>query len=396
MPAAELPAPGTSAGGGLPGATGASLASDALGSLVAWLARVPELRHTHLVCPGGPAEVPGDRDGVAVVLPTCAADIPLSAYLELALAGALSLTVHPADGCHGDLPALADARALLGRAGREVGTDTGERRHRWSRVRTVRAVPVRSLALPRRAVIAPVIGVRRPGGRGRAATERGRLMEALTTLRLSVTDVGEVQRARVPVGDAGCGAASAGDRGSGAAAAVRDGDGVPPTASASVAVPAPTLDAVPQPAPTPAPAASAVLAAAGCTACGVCVRTCPEGALALGPLGAVEDGAESRTLLLSQAVASCSDCGACTAICPAGALTRTGSRGWDELPADAGWTELARLTTAHCRRCRAEYAPAEDDAAPGRAAGLCPVCADRRRSPFGSSLPPAAAALLAR
>lgn len=391
--------------------------SDALGPLVRWLAYVPDPVDLHLVCPTGPAGVPAARDAAAVRLPRCAVDLPVSVLLELVAAGARSLTVH--GSCHPDpsgptdpLPALSDARTLLAGAGRPLGADDGRPARRWARRRTCTVVDLDDLALPRRAVIAPVVGSRRYGARGRVGTERGRLLDVLGRLGLDPADLGRVQQDRL-TGTASTGSTGAADDG-----AVRAGAA---PAAGQVAVASPALDhpASPEPAvhepgpttdaevpaaagtgPTPpdpdrgagaaTPAASAVLTAGGCTACGTCVLTCPEGALTLAPRdGQAEppDTDGSRVLLLTQEPASCTDCGACTAICPAGALTRIGTRDWAGTAATDRVT-LATLTTRRCARCRAEYAPAADADAATRT--LCPVCTDRRRSPFGSTVPTAA------
>lgn len=384
--------------------------SDALGPLVRWLAHVPDPVDLHMVCPAGPAEVPAARDAAAVRLPCCAGDLPVSVLLELAAAGARSLTVH--GGCHPDpsgsadaLPTLSDARTLLDGAGRPLGTDDGRPARRWARRRTCTVVDQDGLSLPRRAVIVPVVGSRRYGARGRVGTERGRLLDVLGRLGLDPADLGRVQQDRLTrTGPAGAADDGAAQTGAGPAA------GQVAAASSTLDGPASPGPATHQPGSTPdaeapvatdaadgdpdlvvsAPTASAVLTAGGCTACGTCVLTCPEGALALVPRDGESSRADadgSRVLLLTQDPASCTDCGACTAICPAGALTRIGARDWAGTAA-TGRVTLATLTTRRCARCGAEYAPAADADAAART--LCPVCVDRRRSPFGSTVPTAA------
>ncbi|WP_040155477.1 4Fe-4S dicluster domain-containing protein [Mobilicoccus massiliensis] len=113
-----------------------------------------------------------------------------------------------------------------------------------------------------------------------------------------------------------------------------------------------------------------LLRASRCTACAVCVRTCPEAALTM----RIETGAG----VLEQRVDACSGCGACLESCPAEALSVRRRARWSEqlrpqvLP-------LAVVETRVCARCGAHT--------PDRGADLCEVCAYRRANPFGSILP---------
>ncbi|GIG23879.1 4Fe-4S dicluster domain-containing protein [Cellulomonas denverensis] len=317
--------------------TGAEVASDRLAPLLRWLALRPEPADLVLACCAAtgaePVTVP--HPGVVVIaLPVCAATLPVSGWLELALAGARAVSV-PA---HPGLPALDRARALLSGAPRPPGVDALApramvRRRRWGRVWRAPVLGVERLDLPRRGVIAPLSRTRRPGAYGRPVTERGRLLATLAALGL---DPGRV----------------AGPR------------SAPPPATPSepIGTASPALDVLP----------AAELVADDCTACGVCARSCPEHALAL----VVDpDGGPAR---LHQAPLSCTDCGICVAICPAGALHRAGVLA----PGDrTGTRELAVLPVTTCRRCRAAVAVSVVSGD-----GLCPVCAERRRNPFGSTL----------
>lgn len=324
---------------------GSAADPDGLGVLVRWLAWQPDPLPLHAVCPDGPDRVhaPPPRRAAVVRLPCCPRDLPASAWLELAAAGATSLVLHDPHG-DGDPPPLATARALLRSAGpdrREWCPDDegalarGPRRPRGRTLaRTRTPVETAALALPRRALLAPASRARY-GGRGRADTERGRLLEALEVL------------------------------------------GVP----ADAAVPGTPGDPV-----TTTPA-GALLDAPGCTACGTCVRGCPEGALTLVEVPGTAD------LLLRQAVAACTGCTRCVDLCPAHALAAAPADGWGGV-LDGGMRDVVRVTTRSCARCGTAFGgaatggaatggPASD--APGPA--LCPVCTFRRAHPFGSTAP---------
>lgn len=396
---------------GARGASAHEAASDAVGPLVRWLALRPDPADLHLLCPGSRA-LPGAgaRDAVVVRLDVCAGDLPLSALLELALAGGRAVTVHAHDapaphdappGSPGgrearDAPpddqpcadraaadavdrSTADAAALLRAAGRAervtaaAADDAAARRRPWRARRRPAVLGSGDLALPRRAVLLPVVGARRPGGRGRAATERTRLLDALDVL-------GPGARGAALAGAGGAGAGAPGDSAP-AAAPVTD-PGAPAPGDAASAAPAPPADPRVPTAPGAAPAA-AVLTATGCDACRVCVRACPTGALAITPRGGL--------LRLEQRVPACTDCGRCVELCPAHALTRTGRAPWHEV-LDGTVATLATVVVATCRRCRGTYAPDAGSAGPGSPAagtdpGLCPVCRFRRDHPFGSSAP---------
>lgn len=313
----------------------AQTASDLLAPLLRWLWLHPEPVDLHLVCPGWERPLPVGRHAVVVRTQTCARGLPVSGYLELVLAGAGALTLHPAAcECVGpdigpNAESLHDAARVLRAAGRTVllsedaqaaPAPSLPRRER----RALRSSPlgVAELPMPRRALLTTA-GVRsRVAAAARPASERDRLRAALAELELPAWAA------------AGLGLASE-------------------------------------------PPASAVLTVEGCTACGVCVRGCPSGALTLSQLLG-EDGASTR--VLRQDVFACTGCDRCAELCPADAMTRTGLHGWDAL-LNGAVPQLARCSTRRCGRCRGAFVPTGDG-------DLCPVCAYRRERPFGTTSAP--------
>ena len=117
------------------------------------------------------------------------------------------------------------------------------------------------------------------------------------------------------------------------------------------------------------PTSASALHADGCTACSVCVTACPSGALAL--IG------EDTTDLVHDRT-SCTSCMRCVRLCPPGALSSAGSISLRTL-SNYPQVSVETMPTAHCERCaqlfRSEGEP------------LCPTCAFRRATPFGSVLP---------
>ncbi|GAB2884347.1 4Fe-4S dicluster domain-containing protein [Nocardioides pacificus] len=306
-------------------------ASDLLAPLLRWLWLHPEPVDLHLVCPGWERSLPVGRHAVVVRTETCARGLPVSGYLELVLAGAAAVTLHPATcGCTGsDAESLHDAAGVLRAAGRTatlsedsdpVPAPSSPRRRRLA----LRSPPlgVAELPMPRRALLTTA-GVRsRVAAAARPASERDRLREALAELELPAWAAAELGLASEP--------------------------------------------------PT-----SAVLTVEGCTACGVCVRGCPTGALSLSRLLG-EDGASTR--VLRQDVFACTGCDRCVELCPEDAMTRTGLHGWDAL-LNGAVPQLARCATRRCGRCRGAFVPTGDG-------DLCPVCAYRRERPFGTTSAP--------
>jgi len=106
----------------------------------------------------------------------------------------------------------------------------------------------------------------------------------------------------------------------------------------------------------------------GCTACGVCVRTCPTRALSLGA------GSSSTELVLDPA--ACTGCGLCVGTCPEGVLGV--DQGVDLDLLDGGCVPIARVELAACPDCGQKVSPLPDGAQlrslPAELAARCPPC----------------------
>ncbi len=110
-----------------------------------------------------------------------------------------------------------------------------------------------------------------------------------------------------------------------------------------------------------------------CTACGVCARACPTGALRL-----IRDDEHDR-FELEFLSAACTGCSVCLDLCPL-ALDQGGVPFITELLARQ-WVTIASGELACCQRCGTRLAEnvLHD--------GLCPMCAFRKENPFGSRTP---------
>jgi ferredoxin len=108
-----------------------------------------------------------------------------------------------------------------------------------------------------------------------------------------------------------------------------------------------------------------------CTACGVCARICPTGALKL-------IAGDGSTYQLSFTSAACIACDTCVQLCEPVALERTLATLGEVLSSDS--VELRSGTLRACTKCGAKLA-AETGCE------LCSVCEFRRKNPFGSRLP---------
>lgn len=128
-----------------------------------------------------------------------------------------------------------------------------------------------------------------------------------------------------------------------------------------------------------------LLTAHDCRAAGQCVTACPQGALRLVH---TSEGEGQRSELRFD-VSLCNACGRCIEFCDYTALSSEGAASLNDLVSGRPVT-IATVTTRRCERCRASFSPEDEDAT------LCPVCAERRANPFGSSLPPEAIERLKR
>ncbi len=107
----------------------------------------------------------------------------------------------------------------------------------------------------------------------------------------------------------------------------------------------------------------------GCTACGVCVLACPDGALSL--VG------EGTTALVHDRTA-CTSCQRCVRLCPPSVLSSAGAVSLRTLT-NVPQVTLEAVPTAHCAKCGQLFRSSEP--------GLCPTCAFRRAQPFGVARP---------
>lgn len=108
-----------------------------------------------------------------------------------------------------------------------------------------------------------------------------------------------------------------------------------------------------------------------CNACGMCARTCPTGALAV-------DVTDDHFEIVFSA-AQCTDCGICTRFCDPGALQRCGAPTYDDVLAPEWWL-LHEGTLSHCIKCGSPFAAEAGET-------LCTVCRERRKNPFGMTMP---------
>jgi ferredoxin len=113
---------------------------------------------------------------------------------------------------------------------------------------------------------------------------------------------------------------------------------------------------------------------AECTACGVCSRVCPTGALQF-------SSQEDLHYQLAFDPGNCIGCKACMAVCGPQAIDMQAAPSFGQVFGNQEPVSLIAGDLAHCERCQTMYA-----ARPG--SRLCPPCEFRQKNPFGSLLPP--------
>ena len=110
-----------------------------------------------------------------------------------------------------------------------------------------------------------------------------------------------------------------------------------------------------------------------CTACGVCARACPTGALQM------ETAESSYQLIFSPQI--CLACDICSHVCAPNAITLTHDPTFGQVFAGEVDQVVQQGCLTSCSKCRAPFAARAD-------IDLCPVCEFRRQNPFGSAMPP--------
>jgi ferredoxin len=111
-----------------------------------------------------------------------------------------------------------------------------------------------------------------------------------------------------------------------------------------------------------------------CTACGVCARLCPTGALQF-------TNQDDQRYQLDFDPRTCIGCAACMVVCGPQAIDMQTAPTFEQVFGSQEPVTLIAGDLAHCERCQAAYA-----ARPG--SHLCPPCEFRQKNPFGSMLPP--------
>jgi ferredoxin len=118
-------------------------------------------------------------------------------------------------------------------------------------------------------------------------------------------------------------------------------------------------------APLPESAFTQLQVSEACTACGLCARVCPTGALAYYE----SEGAFALTF----ATADCVNCGLCTRLCEAQALQTAGLPPREDV-LDGTVVTLYTQSLKTCKKCHATFKGDGD---------FCPSCDFRRKNPFG-------------
>ena len=119
-------------------------------------------------------------------------------------------------------------------------------------------------------------------------------------------------------------------------------------------------------------------ASESCTACGLCARLCPTGALAF------DQNEGEQTFAVRFSAAACTDCDLCTRFCEPKALIKNGPPTYAEI-LDPEPITLIQGTYKHCKKCHTAFHGLDE---------YCPTCAFRKANPFGYHIPDAVKAVL--
>lgn len=124
----------------------------------------------------------------------------------------------------------------------------------------------------------------------------------------------------------------------------------------------------------------------GCSACGVCARACPTGALLFDEQEAGSSAASpaptAESFTLAHDPRLCIGCETCVHVCAPGVICIDTAPDLGQVLAIREPLLLLEGEFQHCTRCKARFAARNG-------AKLCPVCEFRRKNPFGAALPPA-------
>lgn len=325
----------------------AHLSASDLTGVLRWVLGQPQGKlapSLELVCPEHPSPERGQSGVEVIILPLCAAQVPVHQVLELLVAGAQSITLRLDECAHQaaslahfqPVDSLLDAASFtrLVIAAQPLGK---------SRKRTV--LNSRAMPVSRRKLL--TLGLARSDQDGQESQEADRHPDLSFSdpLRLTV--------------------------------ALQTLLGTDPQ----------TLAAISQHTESVSPAIQ--FAASGCTACNVCVRACPSEALVLTHSATTDQAGNPVPIAistLSQRPSSCDGCMICVEICPQDALSAAGSWDWASAlkPGNEGGlpqAPITSLTTAQCQRCRTRFPTNTGEP-------LCQVCSYRRKNPFSSTSPP--------
>lgn len=111
-----------------------------------------------------------------------------------------------------------------------------------------------------------------------------------------------------------------------------------------------------------------------CTACGVCARACPSGALQF----ATQDDLYYQ---VNFNPGICIGCEACTVVCRVGAIQVQTAPSFEQVFGSRQPDPLISGELARCEHCQTLYAVHSGSR-------LCPLCEFRQKNPFGSTFPP--------